>query len=317
MALLYLFGAGASRFSGPCWPHPPPLGRDLFRELDRYRGIASRMHPDLILAFEDDFERGMDQFLSEQIPHVRQFLCEMATYFCQFKALPGNLYGVLVELLNRNRKKATLVTTNYDLLIESALTRLGLAYYYQGRPVPKRSMALLKIHGSCNFLPDVPGNLWNIGIDLSQAPRGSYVIESPIRPVHVNDWANIISFCAWPTPLAPAISLYHPDKNVLHCRDFVMRQRKEWELSVQNAEVIYVIGLRVQRVDVHIWGPLARATAPLYYVGGEENDFVVWANEVGRKNAYPLASTFEDALTKIARHIEGRRIQPPQFDWTN
>jgi hypothetical protein len=64
-----------------------------------------------------------------------------------------------------------------------------------------------------------------------------------------------------------------------------------------------VIGLRVHPVDLHIWEPLASTSVPTFYVGREPDDFRDWAKSTGRKKAFVLAPTLQEALPKIAHHL--------------
>jgi hypothetical protein len=54
--------------------------------------------------------------------------------------------------------------------------------------------------------------------------------------------------------------------------------------------------------DDHVWGPLARTPAPLYYVGKPE-EFIEWSTkERGkRKGSYVMANTLADAIPGLAR----------------
>ena len=60
MSVAFLFGAGASAFSGECRPTTPPLGKDLFAELVKLGGVAASVEPDLAACFTD-FEFGMEE----------------------------------------------------------------------------------------------------------------------------------------------------------------------------------------------------------------------------------------------------------------
>lgn len=310
MSSIFLFGAGASFGSGPCAPHSPPLGSQLFPALQEAGGVAAIVSPDLASVFIRDFEEGMDRFWAERNADTTQLLREMARFFAPFEPLPGNLYIELIRMLGGMRKKAVMVTTNYDLLIEHAVIQSGLLVTYGGLPAAENNIPILKIHGSCNFLPDLqPRQFSGISFDLSQAKDAS-IIETGVKPARSAQ--EIIEFCEREDSIAPALAIYSPSKQVLFCKKFVQAQQQAWRTNLASSARIYVIGLRVHLVDEHIWGEMATGKAPLYYVGREPEEFRAWAKSVGRRSAYVLADSFDAALPRIANHLGYRSRTRPE-----
>ncbi len=304
MSSLFLIGAGASYGSGNCYPKNPPLGEKFFEEFKANGGIASTVEPELQRLFSEDFEKAMDRFFEERNADVTQFLREMAEYFCQFEPLDNNHYCELLEILGGDRKKATFVTTNYDLLIELAVIKQNLLVSYSGLPVPKGNIPIIKIHGSCNFLPDMGSmSIRGLRIDISASKNGS-ILETGIKIARSK--AEILSFCKKEDSIGPALAMYSPDKRVLYCKSFIEQQQKAWMNEVKKAKKIYVIGLKVHPVDEHIWGVLAKSKVPLYYVGGEPDDIHNWAKENNRKQVYHIANRFHESLPIIAKHLKSK-----------
>lgn len=294
MSTLFLFGAGASFGSGPCHPNNPPLGWDLFAELRKRPGVAATASEELAAVFAKDFEEGMDQFLHTRNVDASALLRDMAAYFATFEPLDGNLYFEIIKLVGGDRKKAIFATANYDLLFELAVCASGLTVSYT-TDVDRGSIPVLKIHGSCNFLP--PRDLDIRGIGFVQPPEATAAIVD--APAYVaTSTRQVLEFCESGTALAPAIALYHSSKRVLYCPDIVRRQQEQFLASISAASRIFVIGLRVHPSDSHIWTPLARAKAPLYYVG-KKVDLDRWKEEGQKHNAFWLAETFENAIPKI------------------
>lgn len=303
MSSLFLFGAGASFGSGPCSPEPPPLGGALFDQLRKSGGAAARVSEELAKRFRCDFEAGMDQFWTDHNTWTSELLRDMARFFAKFEPLKENLYLKLIAALGGTRKKAVFATTNYDLLIEHAIIRSGLLITYGGLPAAPRNIPVLKIHGSCNFLPNVGNSSFQgIGFDLSQAANAA-ILDAPIRVAQSTQ--EILDFCANEDSIAPALAMYHPTKRVLYCRSFVQRQQDAFLSSIRSASRIYVVGLRVHTIDEHIWQPLASSSAPLFYVGREPEQFRAWANQCQRRSAFNIATSFADALPIIAAHHGG------------
>lgn len=306
MSSLFLIGAGASYGSGNCHPKNPPLGEHFFEEFKANGGIATTVEPELQKLFSEDFEKAMDIFFEERNSDVTQFLREMAEYFSQFEPLDNNHYCELLEILDGDRKKATFVTTNYDLLIEFAIMKHNLLVSYSGLPVSKGNIPVLKIHGSCNFLPDMGGMSFK-GIKFQIDANGSEyspILDAGIRIARSK--AEILTFCRNEDSIGPALAMYSPDKRVLYCKPFVEQQLNHWRNEVKKAKRIYVIGLKVHPVDEHIWGVLAKSKVPLYYVGGEPSDFYGWAKEHNRKNVYHIANKFNESLPVIAKHLKSK-----------
>jgi hypothetical protein len=303
VSTLFVFGAGASRFSGACIPQPPPLGHELFAALAMRPGVAASLDGDLADAFGKDFETGMALFRERDDTRTTRFLREMAAYFAQFTVGPNNLYIQLLSALNECRCRPVLATLNYDLLIEIAVGRVGKRVSYTTTAAKRDNMSVLKVHGSCNFIPELGGaEVKGIGFNLSGAPLAS-IIDAPIRIV---DSDEVMQFCTGDGSTAPALALYTRGKAVLYCASFVRRQQLEYEAASARARRIYVIGVHVNETDSHIWAPLASASAPLFYVGPDAAAFLEWAGQHRRRRAHHLATSFETAIPNIVRHHGGK-----------
>lgn len=297
MCIVFLFGAGASYGSLDCTPYCPPMGYHLFDELRKAGGIATSVDRELAAVFRQDFEKGMDQFFGRRWQDIDEFLRDMAKYFAQFEPGPDNLYRRLIGALKDARVKTVFSTLNYDLLIEIAASQAGLLLSYD-LPLRPSTLRIRKIHGSCNFLPDIPtGMLQNVKIE-SPSQTGTK-LEAPIRIAKPRD---VIEFCE-KSDYAPAIAIYAPSKWIPFCASFVHKQRKYWQAEVYQAECIFVIGATVRERDAHIWGPLARSEARLIYVDPEPEEFCRWANANSRKRVDIIPNKFAEAIPYILQHI--------------
>ncbi len=300
MSSVFLFGTGASFGSGNCYPEPPPLGNGdngLFKKLQEKDGIATSLSPALADLFVENFEEGMAEFYSTRELDLPAFLREMSLYFVGFRPLEGNLYKELIKAVFLTKQQVVFATTNYDLLIELSISQLGHMVSYHSLPVPKNNFSVLKIHGSCNFIPDLRGvNFTNASFTGCET-----YVDAPIK---IERPYEVIEFCNRETSFAPAIAMYAKGKSVKFCSSFVSQQLKLWQVSVSKAKKIFIIGLKVNPEDTHIWETLAFSEAQLLYVGFEEEDFEKWKKENGRKNAHWIAKTFEEALPKIKNHFK-------------
>jgi len=298
MTTLFFFGAGASHGSVDCTPYCPPLGCQLFDELQKASAILNKVHTNLADLFRRDFEKGMDKFFVAHQEDVPEFLRDMARYFAQFEPGPNSLYKGLIDKLTENKEKFVLATTNYDLLIEITVNQARFFISYSGLPVEENNIPLIKMHGSCNFLPKVhPDQIKNVRF---QVPMTGSILDAQVLAGTAQD---VIEFCQVHDSIAPAIAMYHELKWVPFCRGFVAQQREFWRQEVYGAKQIFVIGTAIHEHDKHIWEPLAKASAWLGYVGLEWDDFRKWAGSNNRKQISFIAETFKDAVPIITRNI--------------
>lgn len=293
MSTIVLLGAGASYGSGPCTPHPPPLGPRLFQALRVRGGVAATIDDGMAALFEENFELGMFAFRKVRDRDTTALLREMGEYFVQFATLPGNQYHEFVRLVRDAREPVVLATTNYDLLIEQAVTEAGLRVAYHAPPVPDGNIPLLKIHGSCHFLPDVGGARLT-GVTFS----GNAVnVETRMRIARSRD--EVLQFCRSEDSLAPAIAVYAPGKAVLFSSQGVKEQQQHWTQVVSTATRVISIGLRLVPEDDHIWGVIRASNAELCYVGGEPEDVRAWFAGAGETRVRVLGSTFAESLPRL------------------
>jgi hypothetical protein len=297
MTIGFVFGAGASYGSLDCKPSTPPLGNDLFKAM-RDGGFLSFVNEECAEKFSD-FEVGMDFFYKNHSGFVVRFLQEMSLFFLKYDLGDENLYFKIAEQLARSKKRAVFMTTNYDLLLEKSFERAGLDYSYSFGDSPDQ-VSLLKIHGSCNFIPQC--TFTGIAFQFSPDWRGP-AIRSNFRAEL--DLRKVMKFCM-SSSIAPAIAMYSPDKTRLFDGVFVESQYSSWVESLSHCESIFVVGLRVHLVDRHIWELLAVTTAKIYYVGSQKEVFEKWASENGRSGDVAISGRFEGAIEEIFNAIHGK-----------
>jgi hypothetical protein len=303
MSSVFLFGAGASYGSGNCYPEPPPLGNGvngLFKKLQEKGGVAASLPSALAELFIKNFEEGMAEFYSTREPQLIPFLKEMSLYFLSFEPLEGNLYKELIQAIALTKHQVVFATTNYDLLIEYAIGLLGYMGIYHGLPVPKNIISVLKIHGSCNFLPNTQGAKFT---NASFNNCGVY-IDAPIKIAQPHE---VIKFCQQEDSQAPVIAMYAKGKPIKFCPKAVLQQQKFWQESVFKAKKVFVVGLSVNSEDTHIWQVLASSKAQLLYFGfskKDEEDFDEWKKRNSRKNAHWIKGGFGEAIPIIKSHLK-------------
>jgi len=299
MPALILVGAGASFGSGDVQPCCPPLGNGpdgLFAQLEAAGGQAASLPTDLRTLFRTDFEKGMAQFYEFADGDIMRFQREMAAYLAAFSPGKKNAYVRLIRTIGPRR--AIYASLNYDLLFELAAASLGLNTFYGTDPVA-RGVRLLKLHGSSNFWPDIPvGMIRNSTIKRS----GRADIQAPIKPLNQED---TLYRCRVEDSIAPAIAIYAEGKAVKICPDYVERQQALWKAAVGSASRIFVVGVRVHNADVHVWGELAIARAPVTYFGLEwdKQPYEQWIADNRKRNAYFIEANFDECIAFIGRQL--------------
>src|SRR2546428_805757 len=265
MSMMLLFGAGASFGNPDCTPPPPPLGANLLAALQARGGVAATIRGDLAERFKDNFEAGMLEFFQTRNAEVTPLLREMAAFFVQFEPGPTNYYRILVDEARKAHSDIVFATTNYDLLIELSICQSGARVTYHGRPVPRDTFSVLKLHGSCNFLPDLgTSSIQGIGFVI---PEGGSILDAPVRPAQSAQ--EVIAFCSREDSIAPAIAVYMRGKPVLFSGPFVRDQQTAFGKEAANARKTFIVGLRCNSDDHHIWDVLSRGNGWMGYVGKE------------------------------------------------
>lgn len=296
---LFLFGAGASCYSVDCQPKPPPLGDYLFDEMVAEHLIPESFPKDRETLFRQKggFELGMESLSIDSTIYL-PFLRSMAILFAQYRPGENNLYLKLFRALNI-RVEFTLATLNYENLIELALTRVGGHWTYAGTS-GRRIVRVIKPHGSCGFLPDTGGVIFQ---DFQSGNR-SFHLEAPI--ISTTNRERIQSWCNDPakSSLAPAMSFYEPAKWTPISSRAVTQQRNDWATASATCDVCLVVGVRCNPKDAHVWKPLAESSCDLFFVNpcsDDIGDFEAWKTANQRK-ASVVPFGFEEALDEIIRH---------------
>lgn len=299
MSTVFIFGAGASAFGGDCSPKSPPVGPGLFAELSSMGGVASTVSPDLRRLFNINFEQGMAQFQLTREEDAPSFLREMALFFLQFDPGPQNAYRKLARVLHRFNSSVAFATLNYDLMLEYSLSYEGKTVCYNTSPkVGSYDFEIIKPHGSCNFLPELERPI--TGLTIVTPPGAiSPQIECPIKPARSPD--DVRHFCALNDTLSPVMSLYAKGKRLLTSGPFMKMQHKRYNDVINKARRIIAIGVAVNEEDDHIWAPMSRSDADMYFVNPDTGSYKEWARANGRPNVYHLANGFCEAVPRIKR----------------
>lgn len=205
MSSIILFGAGASYGAGCTFPKAPPLGSQLFPELSaEFPESWGALGQELSLRFSANFESGMTSLWESGSHSIPLLMQQMAVFFAHFRLSPllGDAYSRLIEAL-RLRDRAgsiTLSSLNYDCLLEIALGAAGYRARYFADRYGDNTIAVWKLHGSCNFLP---------GSEVQAIRAVSYSsgvsFGTGIRAVGLDE---VRQYCAGNTAMYPAMAIY-------------------------------------------------------------------------------------------------------------
>jgi hypothetical protein len=97
--------------------------------------------------------------------------------------------------------------------------------------------------------------------------------------------------------------MYTEGKQVLFSADYVREHQARFQTAVEEADKIFLVGIRIWPLDTHIWDYIATSKSWLGYVGREPDEFRAWCEENARSNQHVLACSFEDALPVIEQEI--------------
>lgn len=301
MTRLVLFGAGASFGSPSILPFAPPLGSGLYEQLAKsfpnsWGGVPYALGEE----FRKNFEIGMATLWDSGSHTIPILMQHMAIYFANFNVHVSGTdsYSLFLKRLDADGKLAGTIfsTLNYECLFEIAVSNSGRAVAYSDEgPGAESAITLLKLHGSCNFIPSG-------GAAVSRAASFSpgAVINSTITPVSP---ADAIAYCNSNTALYPVMSIFTKGKPV-QISPFVTESLQSiWKTAIENAESVSIIGVNPNPDDKHIWEPLALTDASVSMVGNEEaiqNWFKL--ERKGRTSKF-VGSRFHGCIDDIATSI--------------
>ena len=296
--LLFLFGAGASYGAGGTLPEQPPLGTQLFDVLERqFPSTWGRLPGDVAAQFRNNFEMGMRVVYDSFGMAVPQLMRDMAIFFIQFRPyLRRTLYCRLIDDLRKTDKlnESIFSTLNYDCVLEFSMSEAKVPFSYFDA-VGETICPLWKLHGSSNF--------FSAGIQASQgiAYSTGVVFDAGIQALP--DSNRVIEHCLVETGLAPIMCLYMEGKPTSVSPSAIKRIQEQWTEAVSTAKAIFCIGVNPHLPDEHIWNPLAKTQAKLYFIG-DENNFSQWSATNRSQPAQFLGSRFGEAYRHLLERID-------------
>lgn len=298
MVAVVLMGAGASSGSGPTEPRKLPLGSGkggLFDHLLAYGGLVTTLPLDVQELFRANFEEGMEKYEETVDGDINAFHRYLAHYLLQFKPLDGNEYLNLIRSLGYQR--VVYSTLNYDVMFEWAAAMFGFPFPKYGIGDSGAGPTLLKLHGSANFWPDL-----NVDMKGCSFHDVGVYVDSGIRALNPND---ALRECVEQDSLSPAMCMYAVGKRNRICKTFVDRIVQQWTDLVGKASYVFISGVAVNLADDHIWAPLGKTQAKVFYYGfdADATRFEDWKMAFSKRDAFFRRASFKQAIPLMRRAL--------------
>jgi len=291
--IVFLFGAGASFGSGNVHPINPPLGNSLFYSLKKlFPGTWGQIPDELSTKFESDFEKGMHELIEKHSFAIAPLMQHMGIFFSRFNLYTDkhNYYKSLAShIKNESLLSETIFSSlNYECLLEIAFSQQEIQINYFEEPSGD-SASIFKLHGSCNFKSN------NLQVSRGIQFSSGISFEGGLQVIQPREVPMVFK---GNTGLYPAMCLYAKDKPLAISPSQIKEAQKKWKGFIEKANQVFIIGVKPNIEDKHIWTPLAESKAHLYYVGLEE-DFSNWTEKYrSNANTY-LGSTWEESHDEI------------------
>ena len=316
------FGAGASFGSDSEFIRHrgmlPPLGKDLFTELEKYPR-AKHWHsiPNHFKDYfrKNTFEAAMRILGEDEEQRNFQFRrdLELSLYFSQFRPEPSNLYWKLARKIARKQElkgwSGAIITLNYERLLEESFLRnlvfpdvQGITFYDDQLPklLPHQRLELCYPHGACHFFFD----------KSFISGKGNVVFGNEARLLgdkganHLLIHANIEKACEM--ECIPIICRYEPSKHPSINNYFTDTQQSRCAELISEAKNISIVGVQCSHEnDNHIWKPLGKTTAKIFYFEPFDDSistFRTWAASYSKREGLDYAivkATFKERLDEL------------------
>ncbi len=286
---MVIFGAGASYDSAaslkpvPTYVEPmrPPLAKDLFSRrdefakyaqaypplpdvIDRLRGPNSNSIEAKLQSWRDEAESGKWPERFRQLAAVKYYLRDVLRYCTEnwsAHVRSATNYGSLLDDIakwhfdQKHKTPVCLVTLNYDLLLESALTRItssptfdysAVDNYLTSHPV----FSVFKLHGSINWarivnviVSDVhsPRDIIDRAAKLLTKPSDEFTISTD--PSEVRQQHRLL-VPAIAIPVQEKGTFECPDSHVVRLKSLIPEIRKILVIGWRGAEMHFLDHLR-------------------------------------------------------------------------
>lgn len=305
---LILFGAGASFGSEPEGEPTPPLLSGLCQELAQIFpdtwGAITRNEKN---RFNRNFEKEMLRFMEHLSVYNRinnfpiRLQWDLARFLFEFEPTSKSLYVNFADVIKSQEWSGTIVTLNYDRLLEIALRSAEIPISKFGVTEQPEGQEVLLPHG-CSNLCVGGNNVVRDNVILGNPTRG-IVIDHP--PVTVESKAELEEHFERAGDMQPVMAFIEPGKGSASSPSFFENTKTRFKECALAADQIIIIGVNCNDQDDHIWGPLAESNAEITYCSGKETQpFDIWCHKNKKANAANLEKYWEEAFDEVCDILE-------------
>ena len=296
---IVFFGAGASYGSDTESEigELPPLGKDLYSKLNEEKSLHywKEIHGEADRRFRVNFEEGMTFLVEESYARIANLQEELAAYFSRFLPQKDNLYIEFAERIATNEWNGSLITLNYDRLLDEALisnrilpvakgassyffthlTKIDIPDEYSESAFTidfskefRKKIEVCYPHGACHFLVGFPN------VKKANTSTISPIIMENREVFHFMDsriLIPILNYNGNPFYWFPVICKYEPSKNPTSDSNFIKIQKDRFTELICDAEKITIIGVEYVFHDYHIWDAIKKTNASIFYINPSKN----------------------------------------------
>lgn len=297
--ITFLTGAGASFGSGQVIPYPPPLGRNLYEDLEIFNSSAMNQISSIIGRKNiEDFEGKMHEMWKSKRINGFALNSLFARYFSRFAPnVYDNRFVDLARIIQNNLPfDGVYATLNYDCIAELAASSIRLPVNYNLDTFNPQSFNVLKIHGSCNFINNSmtgPANGLSAGMMENMVDGSGIDIVEP----------NQVPITLQQRPLGPVMTYYMKNKPSPTNKSILTRIQKKWEEHAAESEKLVLIGINPNPIDSHIWDAILHTKAKIGFVGSSKG-FRKLKKLKLKKVPKHLEEHFEDSISEIENFIQ-------------
>ena len=289
-------GAGASSGCGKVFPYNPPLGRNLYEDLeDKAATFMDKINEVIGRNNINDFEAKMDEIWKSKKINGFALNSILAEYFSRFSPSTDNRFIDLARIFQENPSLDFVYSTlNYDCIAELAASSIGLAVNYDIDKVNTNSFNTLKIHGSCNFINDAAQGKGTISAGLLAGTVDGGAVRM-VQPNQVVDYLRV-------RPLGPVMAFYMKNKPTQTNRSYLEKIQEAWQKRITESEKVVIIGANPNSEDMHVWESISNTKAKIGFVGRDSS--LKNLKKIGtKKTILSLGESFESSMSEIENFI--------------
>jgi hypothetical protein len=173
-----------------------------------------------------------------------------------------------------------------------------------------KSVTVLKLHGSCHFIPNsnnyqmsdgiMPPGWMNLDVPIVEIAldKAAYHYDDS-RQSHVDDPPS-------DSTSMPIMSIYTKTKKTFLGKSTIDQIQMDYSKIADNCRQIFIVGVAPVFHDLHVWEPLRNTKAQLVYCGiNITQDFNEWRNEnIIRNHDIVLDGTWEQHFDRLLDCID-------------